>query len=154
VVGLGAAEAAARPLPLGFTAGKPQQLTLQGQGWQLQAPGRKPGDLPIQGDQLTIFGELLDTRGNKVGEFYGTHAAALRPFGETPFAAGAVEMHTFNLEGGMLLGMGTSIDGVGTYAIAGGTGRYAGVRGSYTATQRPLQLRGDGTAEFTLDLTA
>ena len=38
------------------------------------------------------------------------------------------------------------------YAVVGGTGRYAGARGSYTARQHPQELEGDGTAEFALRL--
>ena len=42
----------------------------------------------------------------------------------------------------------------GSYAIVGGTGRYAGASGTYTARQSLRELGGDGTAEFTLNLTA
>lgn len=152
-VGLGAAGAEARPF--GLKPGKSTRLTFHGQGWQLQGPNRRAGELPLQGERMTVFGELLDRKGgSKIGEFYGAHVSTLSPFGPTPFAAGAIEMHTFNLEGGTILGMGSHWGGSGTYAVVGGTGRYVGVRGSYTAEQRPLELRGDGTALFVLDLTA
>lgn len=153
MVGLGAAGAEARPFDL--KPGKSTRLTFHGRGWQLRAPDRKPGQLPVQGERMTMFGELLDgLGGNKIGEFYGAHVSTLSPFGRTPFAAGAIEMHTFNLEGGTILGMGSHWGGTGTYAVVGGTGRYVDLRGSYTAEQRPLELRGDGTAQFVFDLTA
>ena len=34
----------------------------------------------------------------------------------------------------------------------GGTGRYAGARGTYVARQRRQELGGEGTAEFVLTL--
>ena len=152
VVGIGAAGAEAGPFRL--NPGKETRVKLHGRGWQLSAPNRRPGQLPVRGERMTMYGELLDRAGGtKIGEFYGAHVSTLSPFGHTPFAAGAVEMHTFNLTDGTILGMGSHLGGAGTYAIVGGTGRYNGVRGSYSATQRPLELRGDGTAEFVLDLT-
>lgn len=104
---------------------------------------------------MSMLGELLERPdGKKVGEFYSAYFATLAPFGATPFAAAAVEMHTFNLTDGTILGMGSHWDGAGSYAIVGGTGRYLGASGSYTAKQRPVDLGGDGTAEFVLDLIA
>jgi hypothetical protein len=44
--------------------------------------------------------------------------------------------------------MGTSQGDEGTFAIVGGTGRYSGARGSYTARQSPIGRGGDGTAEL------
>src|SRR5438552_2378808 len=81
-------------------------------------------------------GTLTDGAGRKkVGEFYSAQFATLAPFGANAFAAGALEMHTFNLADGTILGMGSHFDGNGTYAIVGGTGRYHAARGSYVATQ-------------------
>lgn len=151
--GLSAAGAQARPLAL--EAGRPTRLELKGRHWRLVAPGRSAGQLPDRGERMSALGELLDRRGqNKVGEFYSAYFATLSPFGKTPFAAGAVEMHTFNLKDGTILGMGSHWGGAGTYAIVGGTGRYLGARGSYTARQAPLELGGNGTADFVIDLIA
>jgi hypothetical protein len=153
VVGLGAAGAEARPFV--YKPGKSSRVKFHGRNWQLSSPDRLAGQLPVRGERMTMYGELLDRAGGKkIGEFYGAHVSTLSPFGQTPFAAGALEMHTFNLTDGTIVGMGSHWGGTGTYAIVGGTGRYNGIRGSYAATQRPLQLRGDGTAEFVLDLIA
>jgi hypothetical protein len=65
---------------------------------------------------------------------------------------GSLELHTFRLEGGTLLGIGSMIAGESIFAIAGGTGRYAGSSGTYVAEQRIRELGGDGTAEFIIDL--
>jgi hypothetical protein len=152
-LGLGAAGAHAK-VPASEGAGS-TRLELRGSGWRLIAPGRRPGELPEQGERLSAFGELLERRsGKKVGEFYSAYFSTLGPFGTSPFAAGGVEMHTFNLVDGTILGMGSHWGGTGTYAIVGGTGRYVGARGSYTALQRPLELGGDGVAEFVIDLVA
>jgi hypothetical protein len=69
-------------------------------------------------------------------------------------ADSSLELHTFRLEGGTLLGIGSMIAGESIFAIAGGTGRYAGSRGTYVGEQRLRELGGDGTAEFTIDLRA
>ena len=53
-------------------------------------------------------------------------------------------------------GSGTTLPGVADneFAIVGGTGRYAGARGTYLARRDPLEFGGDGTASFEIDLTA
>ena len=131
------------------------KFTLHGRAWRIQAPGRQTGRPLGRGEQANIFGELHSRQaGRKVGEFYSTRVATLAPFGATPFAAGGIEMHTFNLGDGSIIGMGSHFGLAGTYAIVGGTGRYHGARGSYSANQSPLGLGGDGTAEFNFDLIA
>ena len=71
-----------------------------------------------------------------------------------PIRSASIELHTFTLTGGSLFGIGTAAGDEGTFAIVGGTGRYAGLRGSYQAVQRPNGVGGDGSAEFTLNLSA
>jgi len=104
------------------------------------------------GDQMVMYGELLkEPQRTKVGEFYSSCLHIRSPFGPSLLAASNVEVHTFNLADGSLLGMGTprqALGGEEVLAVLGGTGRYAGARGSYTARQRPQELGGDGTAEF------
>jgi hypothetical protein len=66
-----------------------------------------------------------------------------------------LEQHTFILDGGTIVGSGAgtqSLEVGDTFAVVGGTGHYAGARGTYVARQRPLQFGGDGTAEFTITL--
>jgi len=133
----------------------PTSFTLHGRCWRVEGVERRSGQPLSRGERTSVYGELTDGAGRKkVGEFYSAQFATLAPFGAYAFAAGALEMHTFNLADGTILGMGSHFDGNGTYAIVGGTGRYHAARGSYVATQRPLGLGGNGSAEFTFDLTS
>ncbi len=130
-------------------------LTLYGRQWQMYAADRRPGTVPVKGDRVAMYGEFLDdVGGRKVGEFYATCFCVDSPFGANPFSAANVEMHTLNLEGGTIIGMGSASAGENHYAIVGGTGRFLGARGSYVAQQRPWELGGDGTAEFVITLMA
>lgn len=100
-----------------------------------------------------MHGDLLDAKGRLVGSFLGSRLAApLRPGALD--AGASVEMHTFTLEHGTILGMGSALPGAGVFAVVGGSGRYAGLRGSYTARQGIPELGGDGTATFDLTLKA
>jgi hypothetical protein len=126
---------------------------LAGRSWHLVSD-RRPGEVPAQGDRLTMYGELFDEAGGrKLGEFYAACFCTGAPFGMGPVAAANVEMHTLNLADGSIMAMGTATAGENVYAIVGGTGKYAGATGSYVARQRPFELGGDGTADFVLTLT-
>ena len=85
--------------------------------------------------------ELVDGRGKAAGMF----SSVVLPSGRD-----GVELHTFQLEGGTLLGMGR----VGGYAVVGGTGAYAGASGAYVFEHLAEHLGGDGSAHFVIDLTA
>ena len=69
-------------------------------------------------------------------------------------AGGALQLQTFDLLDGTIMGIGAAGAHENPFAIVGGTGRYVGVSGTYVAKQSPRELGGDGTAEFTLTLTA
>lgn len=143
--------------PSGASGSGPGTATLQlyGRGWHLQTANRKRGTLPTAGDQLAMFGELLDApEGEKLGEFYAAGFFFDAPFGPSELSVANLEQHTFKLRDGTLVGMGTASQDEGVYAIVGGTGRYAGARGSYVARLQPIELGGDGSAEFTLTLLA
>ncbi|MDQ2784372.1 MAG: dirigent protein [Chloroflexota bacterium] len=130
-------------------------LLLFGRQWQTYAADRRPGVVPVKGDRVAMYGEFTDAvGGQKVGEFYASCFCVGSPFGATPYSAANVEMHTLNLDGGTIIGMGSASAGENEYAIVGGTGRFLGARGSYTAQQRPWGLGGDGTAEFVITLMA
>jgi hypothetical protein len=133
------------------------ELRLYGRGWQLQSDApRVAWARPTLGQRSLVYGELLDAPpeagGGKVGELYATCTCLNAPFGEGPTAATSLEQHTLNLLDGTLAGQGTSLGDDGTFAIVGGTGRYAGARGSYVARQSPLGRGGDGTAELVVTL--
>ena len=133
-----------------------QKLTLYGRFFHLHAQGRRAGVVPVKGERLTGYGELLDgPNGTKVGEFFSTLFAVDSPFAPTTAGATGLEYHSFNLQDGTILGLGTgAAGGESVFAIVGGTGRYAGARGTYVADQRPRELGGNGTAEFRLTLVA
>jgi len=144
IVGLGAAEAAAAASPA------PTVLRLHGRPFHLHAPASRAGRAPAKGERLSAYGELLDRPdGRRVGHFTAAFFAL-----DSPFAgAASLELHTLHLEEGAIHGLGSAETGAeGHFAILGGTGRYAGVHGSYVARQRLRELGGDGTAEFQLTL--
>jgi hypothetical protein len=84
---------------------------------------------------------LVDMRGRAAGTF----SSVVLPSGRD-----GVELHTFQLDGGTLLGMGR----VGGYAIVGGTGSFAGASGAYLFEHLSKARGGDGSANFVIDLTA
>lgn len=127
-------------------------LQLQGRQWHLLSQDRRRGELPVQGDRVATYGVLHDATQKKVGEFYASGFVLQNPLGSGPRGAASLEVHTFNLDDGTIAGIGSSQLGESTFAVVGGTGRYAGVSGSYMARQRPLEIGGDGTADFTLTL--
>ncbi len=139
-----AATPAAAPAAVPLRQAKARQLTLAGRDWRLARPGVEHGKLPAANQPAVPLGRIVDARGRELGQF---HAAALP--GLTAF-----HLHTFELAEGTILGLGASALDHGTYAIVGGTGRYAGASGTYVARQWPRELGGDGTAEFNLNLIA
>jgi hypothetical protein len=122
-------------------------LTMYGRAWELGASNRRPGTLPGDGDRAGAKGELLAA---PEGEAIGSFRSAWFFEGNS---VGGLEMHTFQLADGLLIGLGTSQYGEGTYAVVGGTGRFAGASGSYRATQQIREVGGDGTAKFDFELT-
>jgi hypothetical protein len=71
------------------------------------------------------YGALVDAKSKWLGSF---HSAAVDSTG------GSMTMQTFELQDGTLQGMGAA----GSFVILGGTGKYAGVTGSYV--DRPAAL--------------
>ena len=131
-------------------------MSLEGRDWRLTYPDRRRGILPQPGERSASFGQLFSGPEDKAGEFYASSFAFGAPFGPGEMAAAAMEMHHFNLADGTLVGMGTLggfHDVTSVHAIIGGTGRYEGASGSYLARQSPIELGGDGTAEFNFTIT-
>jgi hypothetical protein len=149
-VGVSAAGRDARAATRLDTGGGP--LRLHGVDWRIVAPGRTPGAAIPIGEHAAVYGDLLDSREKPVGQFFGSRLAVQAHPGRSR-ADASVEVHTFVLPEGTIVGMGTSVLGRATFAIVGGTGAYAGAKGSYTANQRLRELGGDGTADFVLTLS-
>jgi len=145
-IGLGAAKATAAP--------DQRALVLYARNVDGHVGRQRPGGLPHRGDRLTLRAELLDRPdGDPIGELHGAGFALHGP-GAHAEDAERLELHTFRLRDGTIVGSGTSGSLDGEFAILGGTGRYAGVRGTYVARHSRRELGGDGTAEFRLMLTA
>jgi hypothetical protein len=125
-------------------------FVLHGTDWHLNAPGLRRGELPKRGDLVSVSGSLT-VEGSPVES--GTFIASVQhldtPGSHGPYSADQLETHTFRLNSGTLVGVGTASPfGESVFAIVGGTGRYLGVTGSYTAVQSPLETGGDGSAQF------
>ena len=120
------------------TAGR--TLDLRAARLRVGDPDARPG-LPAVAARLEGEAALLDARGRAAGRF----SSIVLPSGSS-----GVELHTFELESGTLLGMGRT----GGYAVVGGTGAYAGASGAYSFTHRAEHLGGDGSAHFVIQLTA
>ena len=73
-------------------------------------------------------GELIDEQqAVRVGKFYAAGFAL--GGGSHPAHGERLELHTFKLRDGTIIGSGTAGQLEGVFAILGGTGRYAGARG-------------------------
>ena len=127
------------------------ELLLYGRGLHLHSPTKLPGQVPESGDRHSAYGELLThPRGKVVGQFSAAHLTHASPFGA---GASSLEIHTFTLKDGTIHGLGAVARGAeGQFVILGGTGHYAGVRGSYVARQHARELGGNGTATFHMNL--
>jgi Allene oxide cyclase barrel like domain len=149
--GLGAVERAEASGSVAAPTTKGTELRFYGRNFHLHAPDRRAGQVPEKGERHSTYGELLARpKGKVVGSFAAAHLTH-----DSPFAAGAtsLEIHTFTLKDGTIHGLGSVARGAeGQFVILGGTGRYAGAQGSYTARQSSRELGGNGTAEFHLTL--
>jgi hypothetical protein len=132
-------------------ASTPATLRLYGRNAHLHSQAKEPGVVPVKGDRFTGYAELLDgPQGNRVGHFTTAFFAVDSPFAEH---GGSLELHTFTLGGGSIHGIGHTVaGGAAEFTVIGGTGRYAGVQGSYVALVEPRELGGAGAAQFTFTL--
>jgi hypothetical protein len=137
---------AAVPAAVPAAAGrKTKTVVLRGRDWTHVVHDAEPGKLPATTAARTPSGRIVDTRGRELGAFSAANLVG---------TGGALQLQTFDLVDGTILGIGAAGIHENPFAIVGGTGRYAGVSGTYVARQSPREVGGDGTAEFTLTLTA
>ncbi len=140
-----AAGAATQPRAVAAPSGTTRTMRLVGRDWHTDS-----AKLPGKGDQYKVYGALHDPAGGKVGEFFSTNIGVDSPFQITGEGLGTFELHTLALPGGTVVGVGIGGGPERSYAIVGGTGRYAGARGSYVARQDTYGLGGSGKAELLL----
>lgn len=154
VLGLGGMVAGTGSLRAAYPGPAEETMVFQGRGWHVYSRNLSKGRLPEGGDRMVAYGELFDAAGEaRLGDFAATY------FGLPEAVAGgrlaSLEQHVFNLPGGAILGSGMTSAGAETqdeFAVVGGTGRYAGARGTYTVRQSHLEFGGDGTATITFRL--
>ena len=130
--------AAARP------AQKAVDVVLYGRNWRLGSHKAEHGKAPKANELRTPTGRIVDAKGKHLGTF---KAANVLGFG------GALQLQTFDLVDGTIVGIGAGGHHESPFAIVGGTGRYTGASGTYSGKQSPRELGGDGTAEFKLTFT-
>ncbi len=125
-----------------------RSLTLFGSGLRVLGPKTKR----LPGSQVVVVGALALAPGAEpVGELV-IHSTLLAAPSLLDPGAGALETDTFILPGGTLVGTGVlHQNGTGLFAVTGGTGEFAGARGSYTVTQDVDAFAG-GTAQYTFTL--
>ena len=116
----------------------------------------RPAPVP-SGAHVIRCGELRETpEGKAVGDLYTNGFCLETPLGPHYQAASNIEFQTFRLEDGTLFGIGAAgpmASGEKTRAVLGGTGRFAGARGSYVERTAASAAGGPGTLEIILTLT-
>ena len=132
-------------------ASHPTSFVVHGVDWHLDSESGRAGLPAVPGERATVYGTLVaEPGGASVGEF---QAASF--FGDSPFSASeaaSLEQHVFHIAGDAIFGIGSASDSGGVFAVVGGSGRFAGARGSYTAQQSAHETGGDGTARFEFTL--
>jgi hypothetical protein len=120
--GLGAAGAAVTGgIVVGRSQGPPPTMTLRLRDVVHGRPGVAPGEFPPPGTLAVPFARIEDVNGQEIGSLESI---------AVPSSGGVSVQHTMNFDDGTIIGLGPhAMDG--PYAVVGGSGRYAGVTGSY-----------------------
>jgi hypothetical protein len=132
-----------------------QSKLVHARGLRISSQDLRRGELPPAGIRMLARAEIVaDASGKqKVGDFFASYFQINPPGKVAEHEPGSIEQHTFVFPEGTILGSGVAPSGresEGQFAIIGGTGRYLGARGSYTARQSHLEFGGNGTAIFNL----
>ena len=120
--------------------GEALRLTLTARNLRSSSPDREPGRLSKSGDRVLAQAELFDGD-ERAGDFVAT------AFAVDALGGSSLELHTLALADGSLQGMGSGGSNGGSFAVVGGTGRFAGARGAYELVRNV-----DGSAALTIDL--
>jgi hypothetical protein len=141
-VGIGSAPLLATPARAAGSA-----FTLYGSGLRSVTAGGSS-----IGSQSLVTGRLSTVAGAApTGDLVILSTLLTKPSLLTP-GVGALQSQTFTLPTGTLVGSGLlHHDGTGTFAVTGGTGAFAGARGSYTVSQQVDTFDG-GSAEYAFTL--
>ena len=120
-----------------------------------------PAALVLRTSDVRLLGSGspgLDVRRTGMGDLDGGgHLYVTQTLTDSAITDGTIErmeQHLFVLADGQIVGVGSvGRDGVGSFAVTGGTGRFDGASGSYTTTYEDDPVDGVGAASFTFQLT-
>jgi hypothetical protein len=115
---------------------------VHGADWRVVWPDVKPGEKHPVGATRLPRGKLVDTGGARLGSF---ESSVMSTSGK------GRHMHHLEFDDGTITAVGPATFDDATYAVVGGTGRFAGASGSYHLVQRPAAS--GGSATFTFDVT-
>ena len=146
---------AAPPLPQPGHLVAAGTLRLYARSWRPQIQPASPART-AEADHLVAYADLFDAPdGAVVGRVCTNGFCPQTPFGHAVTAAPTIEFQTLALKSGSIFGIGAAGLDAGaheSYAVVGGTGEFAGVRGMYTVRAVADSPR-RGTVQFTLTLT-
>jgi hypothetical protein len=116
-----------------------------------------PGETTPPSDRRSRRGTLLarPEGGEPVGEYFATCLSQPGAFGVHLAESPGVELQTFRLPGGTLFGAGANERneaGGSVHAVLGGTGRYAGARGTFSLTPLSQDAGGRDWTEIEINL--
>lgn len=109
------------------------------------------------GDQSLIRGTLRDDAGDIAGELFASSVTMPGPTAEGQPKTARMEFQNLHLADGTIAAMGTVFaraDLPNVYTIFGGTGRYAGIRGTYRFDDNPGVTRPVGQATIVFDVSS
>ena len=109
-----------------------------------------------KGDQSLLRGTLITTAGERAGELFASAVTMPGPIDEHSARTPRMETQNLHLGDGTILAMGTvfaQADIPNIYTVVGGTGSYAGARGTCQFDDNPLVARPEGRSTIVLNLT-
>jgi hypothetical protein len=126
-------------------ASSARSLVLSGTNMQILGERRRKA----VGDTLTVRGLLHEGPGAPAAGEVLITGSVVAGASDDPTDATSFEHHLFRLGKDTITGSGVvGHDGSGSFTVTGGSGRFAGARGTYTSRQS-ADHSGDGVAEFT-----